>query len=202
MRRRRRCDKHNLDLTRDQPDLIPNSDTYPVTPITPPAAFLSLGYKRPSTKGKGEHWKWMNSSASTTIMVPPTQTEKEIAARFMFACDKWQIEIFSNVKFNVPKKNCFFFSLSFFASFCMGSEKEEEKEVQSFSHKRTLCILFRNSGCHSMSMRCEQFFHELEFLFSCHLGAHVRISLPELVYTQFSRFVQIELGLCAAAISP
>lgn len=54
MRRRRRCDKHNLDLNRDQPDLIPNSDTYPVTPITPPAAFLSLGYKRPSTKGKGE----------------------------------------------------------------------------------------------------------------------------------------------------
>lgn len=54
MRRRRRCDKHNLDLNRDQPDLIPSSDSYPVTPITPPAAFLSLGYKRPSTKGKGE----------------------------------------------------------------------------------------------------------------------------------------------------
>lgn len=53
-RRRRRCDKHNLELNRDQPDLIPNSDTYPVTPITPPAAFLSHGYKRPSTKGKGE----------------------------------------------------------------------------------------------------------------------------------------------------
>lgn len=54
MRRRRRCEKHNLDLNCDQPDLIPSLDTFPVTPITPPAAFLPLGYKRPSTKGKGE----------------------------------------------------------------------------------------------------------------------------------------------------
>lgn len=66
MRRRRRCDKHNLDLTRDQPDLIPNSDTYPVTPITPPAAFLSLGYKRPSTKGKGEHFLGQHNNNGAT----------------------------------------------------------------------------------------------------------------------------------------
>lgn len=59
-RSRRRCDKHNLHLNCDQQDLIPNSDAYPITPITPPAAFLSLGYKRSSSssaKGKGEKMK-------------------------------------------------------------------------------------------------------------------------------------------------
>lgn len=52
IRRRRWCDKHHLELNRDQPDLIPQLDSIPVTPITPPAAFLPPGFKRLSTKGE------------------------------------------------------------------------------------------------------------------------------------------------------
>ena len=56
IRRRRRCDRHHLELSRcsggDQPDLIPHLDSIPATPITPPAAFLPPGFKRLSTKGE------------------------------------------------------------------------------------------------------------------------------------------------------
>lgn len=52
-RRRRRCDKHqHLELNCDQPDLIPQLDSIPVTPITPPAAFLAPGYKRRPSRGE------------------------------------------------------------------------------------------------------------------------------------------------------
>lgn len=55
IRRRRRCDKHqHLELNRDQPDLIPQLDSIPVTPITPPAAFLAPGYKQRQSNNKGE----------------------------------------------------------------------------------------------------------------------------------------------------
>lgn len=185
MRRRRRCDKHNLDLTRDQPDLIPNSDTYPVTPITPPAAFLSLGYKRPSTKGKGEHFLGQHNNNGAT----DTHTEKEIAARFMFACDKWQIEIFSNVKFNVPKKNCFF-SLVFFSSpICMGSEGGGEGSSVLQSQTNTMYFIPEFGMSFNVDALRAIFPWTRIPLFFCHLGAHVHFSLPELVYTQFFRFV-------------
>lgn len=55
-RRRRRCLKHDLDLNRDENDLISNMDSFPVTPITPPAAFLPLGgFKHKTTRKKGEN---------------------------------------------------------------------------------------------------------------------------------------------------
>lgn len=64
IRRRRRCDKQNLELNNasgggidgnDSKDIILQLDSIPVTPITPPAAFLPPGYKRLSTLGKREH---------------------------------------------------------------------------------------------------------------------------------------------------
>lgn len=51
-RRRRHCEKYNLELKRDQPDLIQGVDSYPVTPITPPAAFLVPGCSKISFKGE------------------------------------------------------------------------------------------------------------------------------------------------------
>lgn len=60
-RRRRRCVKHDLDLNRDDDDLILNADSFPVTPITPPAAFLPPGgFKHKTTRKKGE--KMVNGS--------------------------------------------------------------------------------------------------------------------------------------------
>lgn len=56
IRRRRNTDKHTttpLELNRDQPDLIPQLDmSMPMTPITPPAAFLAptTHHHRSSTK--------------------------------------------------------------------------------------------------------------------------------------------------------
>lgn len=50
-RRRRGCEKH-LNLNHEQPDIISNLESVPVTPITPPAAFLPSGYKRSSGKGE------------------------------------------------------------------------------------------------------------------------------------------------------
>lgn len=55
-RRRRRCVKHDLDLNRDDEDLILKMDSFPVTPITPPAAFLPAGeFKHRTTRKKGEN---------------------------------------------------------------------------------------------------------------------------------------------------
>lgn len=50
IRRRRRCEKHHLELYRDQQQVVPCWDgTAPAPPITPPAAFLMPGgYKRVS----------------------------------------------------------------------------------------------------------------------------------------------------------
>lgn len=50
-RRRRGCDKH-LNLHHEQPDIISNLDTFPVAPITPPAAFLPSGFKCLSARGE------------------------------------------------------------------------------------------------------------------------------------------------------
>lgn len=52
IRRRRRCDKHYLELNGEPPDLVSNLDTFPVTPITPPAAFLPPGFKKFSARGE------------------------------------------------------------------------------------------------------------------------------------------------------
>lgn len=49
IRRRRRCEKHHLELYRDQQSVVPCWDAIPAPPITPPAAFLAPGFKRPST---------------------------------------------------------------------------------------------------------------------------------------------------------
>lgn len=51
IRRRRHCEKHNLELYRDQPDVVPCWDAVTAPPITPPAAFLPPGHKRLSKKG-------------------------------------------------------------------------------------------------------------------------------------------------------
>lgn len=53
IRRRRRCEKHHLELYRDQQNVAPCWDAIPAPPITPPAAFLPPGFKRlSSTKGE------------------------------------------------------------------------------------------------------------------------------------------------------
>lgn len=53
IRRRRRCEKHHLELYRDQQNVAPCWDAIPAPPITPPAAFLPPGFKRMSSN-KGE----------------------------------------------------------------------------------------------------------------------------------------------------
>lgn len=51
----RRCsDNHCSELNSEHPDLIPDMDPFPVTPITPPAAFLPPGFKYKSEIRKGE----------------------------------------------------------------------------------------------------------------------------------------------------
>lgn len=49
IRRRRKCEKHHLELYREQTNAVPTWDTTPAPPITPPAAFLAPGFKRLST---------------------------------------------------------------------------------------------------------------------------------------------------------
>lgn len=51
IRRRRRCEKHHLELYRDQQNVVPCWDAaIPAPPITPPAAFLMPGgFKRVSS---------------------------------------------------------------------------------------------------------------------------------------------------------
>lgn len=63
IRRRRHCDKEKLEiynLEQNNDSVINVWDTVPVSPITPPAAFLPPGYKRLSTssessKGKADY---------------------------------------------------------------------------------------------------------------------------------------------------
>lgn len=53
IRRRRRCEKHHLELYREPTNVVPCWDSAPAPPITPPAAFLAPGFKRTSSsKGK------------------------------------------------------------------------------------------------------------------------------------------------------
>lgn len=52
IRRRRRCEKHHLELYREQNNVVPCWDSMPATPITPPAAFLPTGFKRLSARGE------------------------------------------------------------------------------------------------------------------------------------------------------
>lgn len=54
IRRRRRCEKHHLELYRDQPDVVPCWDNVPAPPITPPPAFLPRGYRRSAALKKGK----------------------------------------------------------------------------------------------------------------------------------------------------
>lgn len=54
IRRRRRCEKHHLELYRDQNNVVPCWDSMPAPPITPPAAFLPTGFKRLSARGEIE----------------------------------------------------------------------------------------------------------------------------------------------------
>lgn len=55
IRRRRRCEKHHLELYRDQQSVVPCWDAIPAPPITPPAAFLAPGFKRLSTVSKSSN---------------------------------------------------------------------------------------------------------------------------------------------------
>lgn len=52
VRRRRRCEKHALELNYNDSDIIDNFDSYPVTPITPPAAFLTTECRHVRQKGE------------------------------------------------------------------------------------------------------------------------------------------------------
>lgn len=52
IRRRRRCEKHHLELYREQNNVVPCWDSMPAPPITPPAAFLPTGFKRLSARGE------------------------------------------------------------------------------------------------------------------------------------------------------
>ena len=52
IRRRRRCEKHHLELYREQQQVVPCWDAIPAPPITPPAAFLPPGFKRLSARGE------------------------------------------------------------------------------------------------------------------------------------------------------
>lgn len=52
IRRRRRCEKHHLELYREQNNVVPCWDSMPAPPITPPAAFLPAGFKRLSARGE------------------------------------------------------------------------------------------------------------------------------------------------------
>lgn len=51
-RRRRRCERHALELNYNESDFIDSIDPFPVTPITPPAAFLSTDCKHVRKKGE------------------------------------------------------------------------------------------------------------------------------------------------------
>lgn len=72
-RRRRRCEKHALELKYDEFDLMSNVDPFPVTPITPPAAFLPTEHKHKSTRKKGEKQrkqkKLLNTIRASSILL-------------------------------------------------------------------------------------------------------------------------------------
>lgn len=51
-RRRRRCEKHALELNFNESEYIDNIDSFPVAPITPPAAFLTTECKHVRKKGE------------------------------------------------------------------------------------------------------------------------------------------------------
>ncbi len=59
IRRRRHCDKEKLEIYNlDQNETVINVwDSIPVSPITPPAAFLPPGYKRLSTSSASSKGK-------------------------------------------------------------------------------------------------------------------------------------------------
>lgn len=57
VRRRRRCEKHYIELRYNDSELTSNVDPFPVTPITPPAAFLPSECKHKTTRKKGERNK-------------------------------------------------------------------------------------------------------------------------------------------------